>query len=80
MLDENELRSIFVVQSTRDGSERPNEGLVIDTVVNALKAASELHRKRPQLDLSRLQASIDQLTQDPNPSIRSEAGKCRITD
>lgn len=80
MLDEKELRSIFVVQSTRDGSERPDEALVIETVVNALKAADELHRKNSKLDLSRLQASIDQLTQDPNPSIRSEASKCRIKD
>lgn len=75
MLDAEELRKIFVVKSKRDGSERPDEELVIATVINALKAAGELHRNRPQLDLSSLRASIEPLTQDPNPSVRKEAVK-----
>jgi hypothetical protein len=73
MLDEDELRSIFVVQAKKSGAERPDETAVVEIIMNALKATAELHRKRPQLDLSRLRPAIDKLAHDPNPAVQTEA-------
>jgi hypothetical protein len=73
MLDEEELRSIYVLQTNKSGAERPDEAMVVKTVVNALKAVAELHRKRPQVDLSRLRPAIDKLAHDPNPAVQAEA-------
>jgi len=75
MLDEDELRSIFVVQVKQGGAERPDEAVVVETVVNALKAVAELHRKRPELDLSSLRPNLDKLAHNPNPAVSTEAGK-----
>ena len=75
MLDEDELRSIFVVQSKTSGAEQPNQALVIETMLNALKAVAELHRKDPQRDLSGLRPNIDKLAHNPNPAVSTEAGR-----
>jgi hypothetical protein len=75
MLDKNELQSIFVLQPKKGGDERPDEAVVVQTLENALKAVAELHRKRPQLDLSRLHANLDALAHDPNVTLQTEAGK-----
>ena len=75
MLDEDELRSIFVIQSKKNGAERPDEAVVVETVINALKAIAELHRKRPDLDLSSLRPNLDQLAHNPNPAVHTEAGR-----
>jgi hypothetical protein len=75
MLDEDELRSIFVIQSKKDGTERPDEAVVVETVINTLKAIVELHRKCPDLDLSALQPSLDKLAHNPNPAVHTEAGR-----
>ncbi len=74
MLDEDELRGIFIVQAKKSGAERPDEAVVVQTILNALKATAELHRKRPQLDLSRLRPAIDKLAHDPNAAVQAEAG------
>lgn len=75
MLDEEELQSIFVVQSKKSGSEQPNQALVVETMLNALKAVAELHRKDPERDLSSLQPNIDKLAHNPNPAVQTEAGR-----
>jgi hypothetical protein len=75
MLDEDELRSIFVVQSKKGGAERPDEAAVVETTLNALKAVAELHRKDPQRDLSALQPNLDKLAHNPNPAVQTEAGR-----
>ncbi len=75
MLDEDELRGIFVIQSKKDGTERPDEAMVVETVINALKAIVELHRKRPDLDLTALQPNLDKLAHNPNPAVHTEAGR-----
>jgi hypothetical protein len=75
MLDEDELRSIFVVQSKKGGAEQPNQAAVVETMLNALKAIAELHRKNPQLDLSTLRPNIDKLAHNPNPAVQTEAGR-----
>lgn len=74
MLDEEELRSIFVLQTKKSGAERPNEGEVVETILNTLKAIAELHRKRPQFDLSRLHSALDKLAHNPNVAVETEAG------
>jgi hypothetical protein len=79
MLDMDELREIFVVQSKTNGAERPDEAVVVETVLNTLKAVGELHRKRPQLDLSSLQPNIDKLAHNPNPALQTEAGNVVLT-
>jgi hypothetical protein len=75
MLDEDELRSIFVVQSKKGGAERPDEATVVETTLNALKAVAELHRKDPQRNLSDLRPNIDKLAHNPNPTVQTEAGR-----
>ena len=75
LLDEDELRSIFVVQSKKGGAERPDQAAVVETMLNALKAVAELHHKDPQRDLSSLRPNIDKLAHNPNPAVQTEAGR-----
>jgi hypothetical protein len=75
MLDEDELRSIFVVQSKKGGAEQPDQAAVVETMLNALKAIAELHRKNPQRDLSSLRPNLDKLARNPNPAVQTEAGQ-----
>ncbi len=79
MLDMDELRSIFVLQSKKGGAEQPDEAVVVETVVNALKAVAELHRMDPRRDLSSLRPNIDKLAHNPNPAVSTEAGKVVLT-
>jgi hypothetical protein len=72
MLDPAALRQIFIL-TRRGGPEQPDEALVVTTVVNTLKAVVELHRRRPEVDLSVLGPALDGLAQDPNPAVRAEA-------
>ena len=73
MLDEEELRSIFVVQSKKGGDEQPDQAMVVETMINALKAVAELHRNEPKRDLSSLRPFLDKLTHNPNPAVQTEA-------
>jgi len=75
MLDEEELQSIFVVQAKNGGAERPDQALVVQILLNALKAVAELHRKNPQLDLSSLRPNLDKLAHNPNSAVQTEAGR-----
>jgi hypothetical protein len=75
MLDQEELRGIFVVQSKKSGKEQPDEAVVIETMLNALKAVAELHHKNAALDLSSLRPNIDKLAHNPNPAVSTEAGR-----
>ncbi|MGH7169086.1 MAG: hypothetical protein ACRELG_02265, partial [Gemmataceae bacterium] len=75
MLDEDELRSIFVVESKKGGAERPDQALVVETMLNALKAVAKLHEKDPQRDLSRLRPNLDKLAHNPNLAVQTEAGR-----
>jgi hypothetical protein len=75
LLDEDELRSIFVVRSKKGGAERPDQAAVVETMLNALKAVAELHRKDPERDLSSLRPNIDNLAHNPNPAVQTEAGR-----
>jgi hypothetical protein len=75
MLDEDELKSIFVVQSKKGGAAQPDQAAVIETMLNALKAVAELHNKDPQRDLSSLRPNIDKLAHHPNAALQTEAGR-----
>lgn len=59
MLDEAQLRQIL-----RTAPNGPTDlRAVQNTLSNALKSLAALHRKRPELDLSRFDAAISQLTE-----------------
>jgi hypothetical protein len=75
MLDEDELRGIFVVESKKGGAEQPDQALVVEMMLNALKAVAKLHEKDPQRDLSNLRPNLDKLTHNPNPAVQMEAGR-----
>jgi hypothetical protein len=72
MLDLDVLRQRFVVRQ-KNGIEHPDENVVVETVLNTLRAVAELHRKAPQKDLARFQPAIEKLTQNPNRAIKLQA-------
>ena len=78
MLDENYLRSNFVLRPRNGGPDRPNEEVVGQTLTNALKAVAELHKRRPDMDLSSLKPAVDALAASGNPDLRSEAEKTKL--
>lgn len=78
MLDEDELGGIFVVQAKKGGSEQPDQAAVVETILNALKAVAELHRKNPQLDLSSIRPAIDKLAHNPNAAVKAEAERALL--
>jgi hypothetical protein len=78
MLDPPLLRERFVLQDRSTGQEQPDEAVVVNTLVNALKAAAELHRKRPEMDPSLLRPLIDRLAGDSNKAVQAEAVQTQI--
>jgi hypothetical protein len=76
MLDEERQREIFRFQS-KSGQEMADEALVSSTVRGALRGITELHRKKPELDLSSFQPPIDKLLTSSNPELRAEAERTR---
>jgi hypothetical protein len=78
MLDENYLRTNLVLRPRNGGQEQPNEEVIGQTLTNALKAVAELHRLRPDANLSSLKPSIDALAGSANPDVRTEAEKTRL--
>jgi len=83
MLDEDQQLRNFRT-SIVDGREvaekdaRPDPVAARTAVESALKAIVELHRKRPEMDLSSLMPAIDKLTQSGNPALRLEAEKTKL--
>jgi hypothetical protein len=78
MLDEDELRRTFVLQPKKGGPEQPDEAMVAGTVINALKAVRELHRRRPEMDISRLRPAVDKLAGSSNPAVQAEAVQTQL--
>jgi hypothetical protein len=72
MLDERALRENFRVK-VKGGEDVPDEEIVANTLDATLRAISELHRLRPELDLSHLRDALDTLARSSNMNIRSEA-------
>jgi hypothetical protein len=77
MLDADAQLKFFVVKR-KDGSEVPDEAAARMATINALKAVADLHRRRPQRDLSSLQPAIDALLSHANPVLRVEAERTRL--
>ncbi len=74
MLDEEQqLRNSR--RKVKDGAEVPDEAGARITVITALQAIDELHRKRPEMDLSGLTAAVEQLTRSSNMAVSTEARK-----
>jgi hypothetical protein len=77
MLDENQ-QLVNCRTVSKEGQEAFNQQAATGTVTNALKAIAELHRRKPDLDLTPLQPAIDKLTQSSNPVLRTEADRTRL--
>lgn len=58
---------------TPDGREEPDEAAVQETVLTALRAVAELHRKNPAVNLAPLEGALDQLRKSDRPALRQEA-------
>jgi len=78
MLDENYLRENLVLRPRKGGADRPNEEVIGQSLLNALKAVAELHRQRPDMDLSSLAPAVDALAGSGNPEVRTEAEKTKL--
>src|SRR5262249_1868906 len=77
MLDEEQQLQNFRTK-LKDGREAPNEVEAFQTLTNGLKALVELHRKRPDMDLSSLYPAVTKLTQSPNAALRNEATHAKL--
>jgi hypothetical protein len=77
MLDEDQQRHNFRTK-LNDGREVSDDVKVFSTVKRGLQAVVELHKKRPDLDLSVLYPAIGKLTQSPNPAMQTEAVRTKI--
>ncbi len=77
MLDEDRQRQNFRMQS-KTGRETADEALVASTVRGALRGLSELHRKKPDFDLSSFSPAMEKLLHSANPDLRAEAERTQI--
>jgi hypothetical protein len=71
LLSPDELRGVFVLRS-KDGTDRPNEALVVVTVAGALKASAVLAKQRPEAR-GRLEPLVKALAGDRNAALAAEA-------
>lgn len=78
MLDEDEQLQNYTPR-TGDGRAVPDETAARTTVLSALQAVQELHRKRPEVDLSGLREPIDKLTHSPNATVGVRARQAQQT-
>ena len=72
MLDQSYLMNNLLIRS-RHGKEAPDVSLVAKTMEAALQAVAELHRRRPDRDLSELYPSLDEAAHSSNTALRVEA-------
>ncbi|MBL8795973.1 MAG: hypothetical protein JNM56_18875 [Planctomycetia bacterium] len=77
MLDEQKQLQHFRLK-LKDGRDVPDQGEAQTTVESALKAIAALHRKRPEIDLSRLYPAIEQVAQGSNEVLKQEARKTQV--
>jgi hypothetical protein len=74
MLDESRQLQTFQTHAG-DGPTIPNETGARMTVIGALRAVRELHKKRPEIDLSGLKPPLEKLNESTNATVRAEAGQ-----
>jgi len=77
MLDEAKQQQHFRLK-LKDGRDVPDQGEAQTTVESALKAITVLHRKRPDIDLSRLHPAIEKVAQGNNELLKQEAKKTQV--
>jgi hypothetical protein len=77
MLDEPAQLQNFRMKRP-NGQDAPDEAAARSTVLTALKAVAELHRRRPDRDLSALYPSLDALAASSNAALRTEAERTSI--
>jgi hypothetical protein len=77
MLDEPQQRANCTSRSA-GGQEIVDEPLATSIITGTLKAVVELHRRRPEMDLSTLDPAIDKLKESGNPVLRTEAAKTKL--
>jgi hypothetical protein len=78
MLDEKYLQAYMVLRDKQTGAEQPDNNVIWLTMTSALGAVAELHRLRPELDLSSLKPGVDALAASSDPEVRTEAEKTRL--
>jgi hypothetical protein len=72
MLDENEQLQNYTPRS-ETGKGVPDETAARTTVISALQAVEEFHRKEPKTDLSGLKEPIEKLTRSSNATVSVQA-------
>ena len=72
MLDEQRQLQTFRLKG-KDGADKPDEATAHTTVVNALRAVTELHRRRPDRDLSDLRPALERLARSEDAALHTEA-------
>ena len=82
MLDEEQQLRNFPVKDEKgvvrkDAEDRttPDAAAAQLTVVSTLRALTELHRRRPELDLAPFKSAVDRLTQSKSLAVSTEAKK-----
>ncbi len=81
MLDPERLSKLFVIRVSQRGKsteDQPDEAIVVQTVISALKALVQLHRKRPEMKLDRFVPLVEKLTESDNVAIRTEAEQTQM--
>ncbi len=77
MLDEP-LQLEYHLRVHKDGSKATDEATAYQTVITALQAVAELHRKQPRRDFSQLSGAVDILCGSSNKAVQKEAKETRI--
>jgi len=77
MLDESQQLRNFRAQ-LRDGREVPDESAARLTLISALRAVTELHRKQPGMDLKELNEPIAKLAASDSPLLSNEAKQTQL--
>jgi hypothetical protein len=77
MLDEGQQLRNFRVQLS-NGRDVPDETAARLTVIAALRAVQELHRKQPGMDLSGLKEPIAKLAASANVPVNTEAKQAQL--
>jgi hypothetical protein len=77
MLNPDELREVFRVSAANNPDE-PDEAAVVQTLVVALQAVTELHQHQPALIDATLRDAVAKLTSHPDAAVANEAKKTQL--
>jgi hypothetical protein len=72
MLDEGKLRDTFRLRN-KNGTDEPDNAAAVQTVLVALKAVAEMHRRNPKLVNDALREAVNKLTSNQNAAVANEA-------